>query len=138
MCVLQKGPVLPNNQLSLRIMQTQCNIKNIIQRNKDWHVLALQKTLSRFFCTYTLKRGGKKKKKKGSALGNFCLARFSSKSYSLFNLLPIYCKTIACYARIVICYRTKNSPTQSTNAVVHTYLGLNCFHFDERTEYSWE
>lgn len=86
--------------------------------------LTFQKTLSRFFCSYTYKRGKKSK----PALSGFCLARFSSKSYSLFDLLLIYCKTITCYARAVSSCRTK--------ALQHRSLQFKLFSFGEYRGYS--
>jgi len=134
------------------IIQSQCYLKNMVQSESTstcpccscfFHLLTFQKTLGRFFCSYTLQRKRKKKKGKEPALREFCLVRFSSKSYSPFDLLLIYRKTIACYARIVSSCRTKPLQHKAEmllftriRTVRTTLWTLNCFHFGECTGFS--
>lgn len=87
--------------------------------------LTFQKT-EQIFLFLHIEKGGKKNSKPG--LSRFCLSRFSSKCYSPFDLLLIYCKTIACYARVVSSCRTK--------ALQHRSLQFKLFSFGKCRGYS--
>lgn len=148
------------NQFSLCIIQPQSYLKTIVQTKSYWYMSLLflflppldfsENSEQIFLFLYNKEKRGKKKtnytknQNQEPALIEFCLARFSSKNYSPFDLLLIYCKTIACYARIASSCRTKPLQHKAEMlmftriwTVTTTLWTLNCFHFGDCTGYSW-
>lgn len=126
--------------------------KNIIQRVTDthpccsffFHHLTSRKLWADFSVLYTKEKRKKNNPTMEPALREFCLATLSRKSYSTFDLLLIYCKTIDRYTRIVSSCRTEPLRHKAEMllftwiwTVTTTLWTWNYFHFGECTGFSW-